>query len=333
MKNKIFLFFFLFSALILDAQARIIGYLSLDFAKGQGQTDLSKGSFQNAQAGLLFFGDVSPSVSYLTEINFNVEGEFDLEQAWISLGGSEEFNLKLGLYLVPFGRYNQSSRAHETALINPPLNVERMYPSFWRDVGVLLEGRARRFSYSAFLGNGLFEGENLSESQQWRDNNADKGKGGRVGFEFSRGFEISYSYYRGKYDEDNERDLLLQGVGLFWFTQDFQIHSEYSQARLDNPDDTGNAEGFFVQVLLNMGKFRPVVCYQRLDYEDGFHGPGFISPDVPGSGIFEEKRRWALGFVYQAAQNLLLKFEYDWNREKGIELEDDSFSLQVAFSF
>jgi hypothetical protein len=333
MKNKILLFIFLFSTLITPVQSKIIGYVSLDFVIGQEQSDVSKGSFQNSQAGLLFFDDISPSVSYLTEFRFKPEGTVDVEQAWISFGTSEAFALNLGLYLVPFGRYNQSSRPHQTLLISPPLNVERMYPFFWRDVGVLLEGKTRRFFYSAFLGNGLSEDINLSGGQQFKDNNKDKGKGGRVGLVISQGFEIAYSYYRSKYDEDNSRDLLLQGVDLFWYSEGVLVHAEYSKARMEIPDDTGNAEGFFIQIALDMGQFRPVACYQQLDYEDGFHGPGFVSPDVPGSGISEKKRRWALGFAYQASQNLLLKFEYNLNSEKGVELKNDSLSVQVAFSF
>jgi hypothetical protein len=333
MKNKIILFFLLLSTLILPIHAAIIGYISLDFVKGQGQSTLSKGSFQNSQAGLLFFGEITPGVSYLTEVNLKPEGTFDLEQAWVSLGTSEKFSLKMGLYPVPFGRYNQSNRPHQTIMINPPLNVERMYPSLWKDVGILLEGRTRRFFYSAFLGNGLSEDESLAGGQQFKDNNKDMGMGGRAGMVLSQGFEMAFSYYRGKYDDDNSRDLSLQGIDLFWYLEGVLVHSEYSRARMDIPGDTENAEGWFVQVALDWGQFRPVVCYQSLDYEDSFHGPGFISPDVPGAGIFEKKSRWAFGIVYSAAQNLLLKLEYDLNREEGLELEDDSLSVQVAFSF
>ena len=333
MRNKIFLFILLLAALVLPAQALITGYISLDFVRGQGQSTLSKGSFQNSQAGLLFFGEITPGVSYLTEVNLKPEGTFDLEQAWISLGTSEKFSLKMGLYPVPFGRYNQSNRPHQTIMINPPLNVERMYPLLWKDVGILLEGRSRRFFYSAFLGNGLSEDESLSGGQQFKDNNKDKGMGGRVGLVLSQGFEMAFSYYRGKYDDDNSRDLSLQGIDLFWYLEGVLVHSEYSRARMDIPGDTENAEGWFVQVAFDMGQFRPMVCYQSLDYEDIFHGPGFVSPDDPGDGIFEKKRRWAFGIVYNAAQNLLLKLEYDLNREEGLELEDDSLSVQVAFSF
>lgn len=333
MKFRIFLFALLLTALIRPVQARITGYIAFDYIKGQADSDLSRGTFQNSLAGLLFFDDIASGLSYLTEIQFNAEGTFDLEQALISLGSSEGFGLKLGLYTVPFGRYNQFNRPHQTVLINPPLNVERMYPSLWKDVGVLIEGKVRGFFYSAYVGNGLRESEDLNLGQQFKDNNSDKGKGGRVGFQIGREIQVAYSHYSARYDDNNERNLRLQAVDLFWFTPDWQVQGEYSRARLENPGDPGEAEGYFIQILMTTGRIRPAVSYQYLDYEDSFHGPGFASPAIPGSGIAEKKRRWALALVYQASENLLLKFEYDWNLEKEGELKDNAYSLQAAFSF
>jgi hypothetical protein len=333
MKRKIFFFLLVLFTLFSSLHAKITGYLSLDYTKGQREFALSHGTFQNSQAGLLFSGDVTPTLSYLTEIRFNAESEVELEQAWISLGSSEAFNLKLGLYLVPFGRYNPFNRPHQTMLIHSPLNVEKVYPLFWRDIGIQVQGRWRGFFYSAYLGNGLSEDEELSRGQQFKDNNRDKGKGGRVGLALSQRFEIAYSYYNGKYDAANERGLTLQGADLFWIEEGYQIYAEYTRARLEIPDGTGKVDGFFVQAIMDMGRLRPVACYQLLDYEDGFHGLGFLSPDIPGAGISEKKRRWALGFMYQASENLVLKFEYDFNSEKDADLKDDSFSVQAALSF
>lgn len=333
MKNKIIIFALLFSGVVFHAQASLIGYISLDYVKGLDDPSLTKGSFQNVQAGLQFFGDISSGLSYRTEIQFRPEGTFDLTQAWISLGTAERTSFKLGLYLVPFGRYNESNRPHQTALVNPPLNVEKMYPWFWRDVGLLLEGRIRGFFYSAYLGNGLAEGEDLTQGQQFKDNNTDKAGGGRMGFRIGRGFEVAYSHYRGKYDVDSTRDLVLQGFDIHWFTPDWQVLAEYSIADLDNPDGSGKAEGYYVQVFMNLRKFRPVVSYQYLDYDDSFHGPGFTGPDGPGEGIFEKQRRWAIGLVFQVSQNFLLKFEYDWDHEKVTDGKDESFAFQAAFNF
>jgi len=334
MKIKIFLFFLILSTVFVPAQGKFNGYFSLNYIKGQKQTAFHQGSFQNAVLGLIFSGDTTENVGYTAEIRF-ADDNFKLEELFVGIKPSLSFNLKLGLYLVPFGRYNQLNRAHQTALINFPLNVEKTFPSSWKDIGLLLEGRLSSFFYSAYLGNGLAENESLGQSQQLKDNNKDKGKGGRVGVALSRQMEVAYSCYKGKYDEQNMRDLVLQGLDLIWAEESFEVLAEYSRATLENPEnfDAGKAEGWFIQFSFKADRLQPVLCYQRMKCNDPFHGPGFMSPDVQGAGISEEKGRWALGLRYFISENGSLKFEYDFNSEKGVKSKDDTLSIQVALSF
>jgi hypothetical protein len=184
------------------------------------------------------------------------------------------------------------------------------------------------------MGNGLYESANLEGSQQFKDNNLNKAMGGRLGTRLEESLEVAVSYYRGKYDEANERDLTLQGVDLIWSSEGVQILAEYLKAFLQNPEGfaEGKVEGFYVQGSFESGNLRPVVSYQRLEYEDPFHGQGFTST-TPGAGISEDKSRWAVGLVYFASENVFLSFEYDFNREKNLEIKDNSYSLQVAISF
>lgn len=325
MKTRIFVLIIVFSFLLKPVKGETNGYFSIGYTKGQKQAEVSMGSFLDPQLGLLFSGDVTERIDYVSEIRFKREDRIELEQALVRFKSSDAFNLSLGLFLVPFGRYNQSNRPHQTQLINFPLNVEKMFPSSWRDMGLLVEGQFSGFFYSAYLGNGLAEAENLSGAQQLRDNNIDKGKGGRVGITLSQGFDVAYSYYRGKYDEEDSRDLVLQGMDIILQNQDFQILSEYSKAHLENPDgfEPGKAEGYFIQLSLLGSRLQPVASYQRIKYQDPFHGVG----------ISEERSRWTVGLVLAAAQNLFLSFEYDFNSEKETKLKDNSFLAQVVLSF
>lgn len=335
MKNKKIFFFFIFFAFLASAQGKINSYLSFEYIKGQAESNISQGSFQNAQFGLVFSGEISQRIGFFSEIRFKKDNTVEIEQALLRLKSSESFSLQLGLYLVPFGKYNQSNRPHQTALIEDPLHVERMYPSSWRDLGILLEGKFSGLLYSAYLGNGLSESENLNGAQQFKDNNPDKGKGVRLGLALSREIEVGYSHYRGKYDEGNERSLVLQGWDLSWSARSFQFLAEYSKANLENPENfgKGKAEGYFFQLASNVDNLQFVVSYQRAKYQDPFHGKGFIRPDYAGVGISEEKSRWALGLVYLIAQNVFFKLEYDFNREKEFELKDNTLLAQIALSF
>ncbi len=333
LKTLIFLLSFCFS--IAQAQTKTNGYLSLEYAKGQKESGFSGGSFQNPQFGLIFSGDLALKLDYNSEIRFRNESQIEIEQAYLRMRPSDSFSIKLGLYLVPFGKYNTFNRPHQTMLVKPPLNVENIFPSSWRDIGLLVEGKFRSFFYSAYLGNGLAESKNLSSAQQFRDNNKDKSKGIRTGLMLGRGLEAAFSYYRGKYDEGNERNLVLEAIDLSWMTEGFQILSEYSRAKIENPVDLaqGKAEGYFVQLSFDIDSWRPVGSYQRLKYEDLFHGDGFESSEFGGKGIFEERSRWTIGMVYFASKNVIFKLEYEFNREKEIEIKDNLFLIQVALNF
>jgi hypothetical protein len=335
MKKKIFFIFFGFVFLIAPVQGKINSYFSFEYLKGQVHSDFSRGSFENAQIGLIFSGEITPRVGFISEVRFRGENNVEIEQALLRLNLSRSFSLQLGLYLVPFGKYNSSSRPHQTSLIQHPLHVEKMYPLSWRDLGVLIEGDFSGLFYSAYIGNGLHESVNLTRGQQFKDNNSDKARGGKLGLALSREVEIGYSYYKGKYDEGNKRDLNLQGWYFAWEAQSFHILSEYSKAKLENPEnfEKGKAEGYFVQLSFDIDGLMPVVSYQRVKYEDPFHGQGFVNLDYPGVGISTEKSRWALGLVYLVAQNVFIKVEYDFNREKDVELQDNVFTAQVALSF
>ncbi len=316
------------------AQVKINGYLSLEYMSGQEESDVYLGSFKNSQIGLFFSGKIASQFDYVAELRS--EGTvMKIEQAWVRYKGSESFTLSVGSFLVPFGRYNQSNRPYETNLINPPLQVEEMYPARWRELGILIEGRISSLFYSAYVGNGLAEKGNLKESQQFEDNNKNKALGARAGLFLSQNLAVAFSYYRGKYDEDNSRYLSFKGADLTWEFEGLRFLAEYSRASLENPEpySSGEVEGYFVQVSFNLDNFRPVISYQYLDYNDPFHGLGFILPSYPGGGIIEERNRWSFGLVYSFTPALFFKLEYDYNREKILELENNTISAQVALSF
>jgi hypothetical protein len=336
MKVRIFSIFLILSVFLAPVcvLGKTSGYLSFEYVKGQEQTNLTDGSFRKSQLGLIFSDELAPRIDYVAEIRFKEESRIEIEQAWVGFNLSNSLKLRLGMYVVPFGKYNLINRPHQTMLINAPLIIEKMFPSSWRDIGIQLEGRTGGIYYSAYIGNGLYESENLEGSQQFKDNNLNKAKGARLGTALGQSLEVAFSYYKGKYDEANERDLILQGIDLIWSSEGLQILSEYLRGTLQNPENfsEGKIEGYYIQASFESGILRPVVSYQRLKYEDLFHGQGFSSTD-PGAGIREEKNRWALGLVYFASENVFLTFEYDFNREKDLELKNNSFSLQVAISF
>ncbi len=338
MRLRVFSAVFLLLCGVLSAQVnqvKVEGYFSSEYVQSQKEGDFPHGSFQNPKLGLFFSADVSGYFRFLSEIrvvNFN---EMQLEQAWLGMTPSDYFHLKLGVYRVPFGYYNEWNRPHQTMLVFAPYNIQNFFPENWKDLGLLIQGKARGLFYSAYFGNGLSESENLSTGQQLNDNNANKGMGLKIGYSSGGNTEIAYSHYRGKFDIENSRSLYLHGLHGFWREENFQILFEYTRARIENPPgfSRGEANGYFVQLSLNWGGLRPVASYQRFKYQDDFHGVGFQGLDQPGAGIFLKKRRWTIGAVYSISQNVFLKVEYDLNLETNEASKDNLFSCQLALSF
>jgi len=322
-------------ALPARGQVQVNGYLSFQYENGQRQSEFPEGTFNKVRAGLFFSGKTARIFDYNLEVRYKTETRVEIEEAWVGIHPSAAFHLKLGFYLVPFGKYNTVNRPYQTRFIETPLPQAHLYPESWKDIGILAEGKTRYLNYSIYLGNGLREGIDLQDGQQVKDNNKNKGTGGRIGIFLSQSFEAGFSYYRGKYDSANTRGLSLWGADLSWQTDSFFVLYEYSKADLDNPPgfSQGEAKGHYVLFSLDIADFSVWGSYQTFAYTDPFHGLGFVEGMSPGSGIYYDLNRWAIGLVYSASSSVLIKVEYDFNSEGKINLDDDVFFAQVALHF
>ncbi|MFZ2054710.1 MAG: porin [Candidatus Aminicenantales bacterium] len=317
------------------SQYNLSGWLSARYEKGKAQDDFPKGTFGWVKAGLFFSGRAVTIFNYNLEVQFKAEDRVEIEEAWFGINPSETFQLKLGFYLVPFGRYNTANRPYQTPFIQTPLLQAHLYPESWRDIGVLAEGRWGYFGYSMYLGNGLREGKTLQDGQQFKDNNGNKAAGGRLSLRLEESFEVAGSYYRGKYDDASERELKLYGADASWSSQGFLLLYEYGKADVDNPAGfgQGRAEGHFGMASLNISKFTALASYQTLEYEDPYHGWDPLDPLAITVGIAENIHRWAVALVYSPAPNFRFEVEYDFNREKPVELDNDVFLARVSLIF
>jgi hypothetical protein len=316
------------------AQYKLNGYLSAQYENGQKESDSPEETFGRVRAGLLFSGLAADIFTYDLEFRFKSESRLEIEEAWVGIAPSQSFELKLGFYLVPFGKYNTANRPYENPFIQTPLPQASLYPESWRDVGVLVGGKWGSMGYSVYLGNGLREGRDLQDGQQFRDNNGDPAAGGRISFLLSQSFEVGVSYYRGRYDDAGQRNLELRGADISWKSEAFLLTYEYGKADLGNPEgyDRGTAQGHFVLASLTLGEFSPLVSFQTLVYDDPYHGEDPLNPSLV-VGIAKDISRWAVGLVFSPAPNFMLKVEYDFNREAADKLDNDIFLAQVSLLF
>jgi hypothetical protein len=302
------------------------GYLSVEYLKGQSASAYPRGTVENLLAGFLVAGQIERKFGFTVEARAFGMSSFDLAQAWAGFMPAETFAVKAGLFLVPFGTWNRASRPYETALIRTPLNLEYLYPPSWRELGLLVEGQVGVLTYAAYLGNGLAGSEALGSGQQFRDNNKDKAKGGRVGLVVGQAIRAGVSYYTGKYDDQDMYDLIFEGADVSWVTNQWEVHGEYTKGLVENPQpfEKGKSEGYSIWATMGFQNFQPVGSYQKVKYTDPFRGEG---------GIDLDQSRWSAGLRYVLSSTLFIKAEYDWNKEKGTALKNNQFQVQVALSF
>jgi hypothetical protein len=323
-----------------SAQVRLSGYLAAEYLQGQSQSAWSVPTFGNVQAGLILSSGSSASAStslgYKLEIRSRGLAAPEIEQAWAGFSWSAYAQARVGVYLVPFGRYNAAARPYETFLIDEPYGTTDTRPRSWRDIGVMVEGDVKFLKYAAFIGNGLAEADSPAEGQSWRDNNVDKGWGWRLALPISSELDVAVSYYQGDQDGAGERGLRIYGADAGWATQNILAQAEYTRTDIDNPAgfEAGRIEGWYVLLGLSLGSFRPAASYQTSKADDVFHGPGWAAdPPAAGEGLSWNHSRWTMGLAYVLSANIQIKLEYDWQKEKGAALKDNVLRVQAAAQF
>lgn len=323
------------------AQVQLNGYLAAEYLRGQSQSAWSTPTFGGIQAGLILSNGPSATgaasaFGYCLEIRSRGLAAPEIEQAWAGFSWSGYVQARAGVYLVPFGRYNTADRPHETFLIDAPYGTVEARPRSWRDIGLMVQGDVKFLRYAAFIGNGLAEADSPAGGQQWRDNNADKGWGGRLDLPISRELDAAVSYYQGSLDGAGERRLRILGADAGWSTQNILAQAEYTRTDIDNPAGfvPGRIEGWYVLLGLSLGSFRPSASYQTSQGEDAFHGSGWaVDPPAAGEGLSWNHSRWTLGLAYALAAGIQIKLEYDWQKEKGAALKDNVLRVQAAAQF
>ncbi|MGB9894143.1 MAG: hypothetical protein ACPLRA_06980 [Candidatus Saccharicenans sp.] len=335
-KRKLIILFVSLCLLVssLPGQLKFSGYFSFEYLKSQPEGTYPRGSFDNLYGGLAVSGVIYGRLTFLAEGRLAAHEEFSLAQAYLAFQGSDLFSFKLGLFEVPFGRFNWSARPYENPTVLPPL-VFHFYPYRWHDLGICLQGNYTVLYYSVYLINGLAADDSGYLKTTARDINKNKASGGRLGLRLGEGFEVGSSIYNGKYDSEGTKDVQFRGIDLLWVTPEWEVRGEYVRAIYDHPflNKKIDFDGYYLTVSMIFKRFRIYFSYQRSDL------PGSVIDDqqAPPLNIFLEsmtkKTRKAAGFKWDMANNFYAKFEYDWNKESEINFKDNSLSVQIGFMF
>lgn len=328
----------LFSSL--TAQTKFSGYFSFEYLKSQSDGSYPRGTFDNLHGGLAASGIVAGSLTFMTEARVASHEDFSLEQAYVSFQGSALINLKLGLFEIPFGRFNWSARPYENPTILRPLPFH-FFPYRWNDLGICLQGNYSIFYYSAYMINGLSADDSGYLQSVLEDVNKDKALGGRLGLRFGEGLELGGSIYNGKYDPDGTKDVQFNGLDFLLVNPEWEVRGEYVRAVYDHPylNQKIDFDGYYLTVSMLFKTFRLYFSYQRSDLPESVINDEQAPPLNITLDTMVKKTRMAAGLKWDLVNNFYAKFEYDWNKEEAnntegeVKIKDNSLSIQIGFVF
>lgn len=320
----------------------------------------------DAESIELFFETfLTPRLRFYGEVEFERPaaigeergGAIEFEQGYIDYIINDYVNMRAGVILIPFGKYNLKHFAPFTDLSDRPLVALQIIPTDWSEAGAGLFGSVPltdRFvlSYEAYLINGLSDDisdEGLRDARPGfgSDNNNNKAAVGRMALNPFHGIELGLSGYFGQYDkEDND----LSGFALDWEGEygPFELIGEYA---LFDPESGLNKDGIPVPAFLKGFYIQTNYHFWPKLLNDTFLGRKFVSPtftavfrynaieidddgDV-GSGDNRE-RGYTIGLNYRPVETFVMKLEYQINQTKNETLvhgDENGFIFSIAYAF
>ncbi|MEW6009299.1 MAG: porin [Candidatus Omnitrophota bacterium] len=212
-------------------------------------------------------------------------GEAKVEQAWISYLINNWINLRGGIVLVPFGKFNLLHDSDIQDLTERPLVSRRLLAATWMEAGMGLFGEFELgevlnwklfpdayINYEGYVINGLDEdisdtGMRNAKGSLSSDTNNNKAFVSRLGLGLNRNLELGLSTYTGRYGRSgnatrNGKDNLV-GLGgdlnfkrgPFELVGDFAYFDFEEGALVDQDDDNTTAavsapkymRGFYIE--------------------------------------------------------------------------------------
>lgn len=178
-------------------------------------------------------------------------GEAKVEQAWVSYLINDWINLRGGVILVPFGKFNLLHDSDIQDLTERPIVARRIIPGTWMESGFGLFGEFNigetlnwkmlpdlYLNYEGYVVNGLDEdisdtGTRNAKGSLGSDLNNNKAFVGRMGLGINRNLELGLSSYIGKYGNtiataNGDDELLGIGADLNFKRGPFELVGDFA---------------------------------------------------------------------------------------------------------
>lgn len=336
-----------------DLSQRVIlgGYGAVEFESFGG----AKTSFEG-KLEVLIAGQIHDRIRFYNEIDLGIpEGEAHAEQAYVDFLMAKWINLRGGVVLVPFGKFNLDHFDPRRDLTDRPLVARQIVPTTWGDLGASVFGLIPWHSsiistYEVAVINGLTDqfsptngGLRDARSPLGRDNNGQKAVVGRFTIKLADQYEIGMSGYRGASTPNNGKTIT--GFDVDWefkprgipVWEDFELKGELANFDISGSRTPSRLFGHYIQVNYH---FWPHF------FDQTFLGEPFTHPTFTLVGRYDHARitttagtgnltedRFTIGLNYRPIENYVLKTEYQINNG-GIERKSwNGFIASIAWLF
>lgn len=207
----------------------IHAYTTFDWVKQEGAPNTFDAHYFNVFVGMNVGDLVIPEIQLEHE---HGSEEIAVRYAQVDVKVFKDHYVRAGLWLVPFGIYNEFLYPeYLTVLPRGPLVLSHRHvvPVAWNDVGLQFRGTTRlgstaELDYALYISNGLEQADDPDTPEvesggpirslrgNYRDrNHGDKAFGGRIGITPIKGVTAGVSGYSGVYTTDGEHRITLVG--------------------------------------------------------------------------------------------------------------------------
>ena len=311
---------------------------------------------------VLISGQFHDRIRFYNEIDLGVPGgTAQVEQSYVDFLLIQAFNLRAGVLLTPFGKFNLDHFDTRQELTDAPVVASRITPTTWSDLGVgafglVPLGDNLKATYEIQVINGLTEkftaqsgtapdvGLLDARTGLKTDNNGNKAVVGRGTLKFLNQYEIGISGYRGAY-KANSNDVIT-GTALdfefkprgiaFW--EDFEFKGEYARFNIEGSSAPSSLWGYYAQINYH---FWPSVLNSTVLGRQfssptftlvGRYGYARINTIAASDGKLTENTT-VIGLNYRPVKDYVIKAEYQFNSGQLERKSFDGFLASVSWLF
>lgn len=338
-------------------RVRIGAYGAVAFESFRDRRTNYSGNFE-----LLLSAHLHDRIRAYAELDLGARGEgVGAEQAYVDLLLTQAFNVRAGVLLIPFGKFNLDHFDPRRDLTRPPNMARLVTPTNWSDLGLSVFGilpisENVKATYEIQAVNGLTDrfiatpgnspdvGLRSARSELRPDNNGDKAIVGRGTLKFFDQYEVGLSGYRGDY-KTGSQDLI---TGIAFDTEfrprsipileHFVLRSEFARFDIQGTTTPSSLWGYYMQLTYRFwpSALNSTVLGRHFNNPTfalvGLYGRTKINTTASPTGS-QTGEQYIIGFNYRPVEDYVFKMEYHFNSGQFNQFPSDGFLSSIAWIF